>query len=293
MISIVICSRTKTINSSLYENIRNTIGCEFELVVIDNSENSYSIFEAYNLGIEKSLGDYLCFMHDDILFHTRNWGLKVKEIFRLDNKIGLIGVAGAKIKTRMPSAWWDCPEKYRVVNILQHVGNNKVEKWELGWGKDKLEKVAVIDGVFMVGLRNDKIKFNSKNLKGFHNYDLNLSLEYYKIKYKVVVSREILLEHFSPGIVDKEWLYSALNFDKYYRKYLPIQINKNEVELNNLEFENGSRFCNELLRKGYTKESFYYWIKLLILQPTSNIHIPFFKLFKKRFYYKLKHVFKF
>jgi hypothetical protein len=30
-----------------------TIGCEYELIIIDNSENKYSIYEAYNLGIER------------------------------------------------------------------------------------------------------------------------------------------------------------------------------------------------------------------------------------------------
>ena len=293
MISIIICSRTATISTKLYENIKSTIGCEYELIVINNFENNYSIFEAYNIGIEKSIGKYLCFIHDDILFHTRNWGLKIKEIFKSDNKIGLIGVAGAKIKTKMPSAWWDCPENKRVVNIIQHVENNKVEKWELGWRENKIEEVAVIDGVFMVGLRNEKIKFNSENLKGFHNYDLNFSLEYYKKKYKIVVSKEIILEHFSPGIVDDKWLVSALNFDKHYRKLLPIQINKNKEELIDLELKNGSYFCNELLRNGYTKEAFYYWIKLIILQPTSKTNLHFFKLFKKRIYHKLKYNFKF
>jgi hypothetical protein len=45
MISIIICSRTQTISSDLFENIKDTIGCDYELVVIDNSENTYSIFD--------------------------------------------------------------------------------------------------------------------------------------------------------------------------------------------------------------------------------------------------------
>ena len=68
MISIIICCRIQTINKDLSENIKNTVGCDYELIVIDNSQNSYSIFEAYNLGIERSNGDYLCFIHDDILY---------------------------------------------------------------------------------------------------------------------------------------------------------------------------------------------------------------------------------
>ena len=71
MISIIICSRTQAISKDLSENVQNTVGCDHELVIIDNSENQYSIFEAYNLGIKQSKGEYLCFAHDDILFHTK------------------------------------------------------------------------------------------------------------------------------------------------------------------------------------------------------------------------------
>jgi hypothetical protein len=51
------------------------------LIVIDNSENAYSILEAYNLGIEISKGDFLCLIHDDVLFHTKNWGSIVQDVF--------------------------------------------------------------------------------------------------------------------------------------------------------------------------------------------------------------------
>jgi hypothetical protein len=32
----------------------------------------------------------------------------------------LIGVAGTKVKTRMPSTWWDNYEGQGVINIVQH-----------------------------------------------------------------------------------------------------------------------------------------------------------------------------
>jgi len=109
MISIIICSRKSIIDVRLSENLNDTIGCEYELIIIDNSENKYSIFEAYNLGIQRSTGNYLCFIHDDILFHTLVWGNVIKSIFQSDLNIGLIGVAGAKLKTKMPSGYWNCP----------------------------------------------------------------------------------------------------------------------------------------------------------------------------------------
>ena len=70
MISIIICSMNPDISAELRQNIADTIGCEYELVVIDNSRNQLSIFQAYNRGVQRSKGDILCFMHDDLLMHT-------------------------------------------------------------------------------------------------------------------------------------------------------------------------------------------------------------------------------
>ena len=62
MISIIICSRKANVPKELKENIASTIGCEYELCVIDNSRNEYNIFSAYNEGIRRAKGDILCFM---------------------------------------------------------------------------------------------------------------------------------------------------------------------------------------------------------------------------------------
>ena len=97
-ISIIICSRTKKLTPVFLENIEKTVGVDYELIVIDNSENKYSIFEAYNLGIKKSKGEVLCFMHDDVLFHTNNWGNILQTIFNKNELIGLIGILNPDFK---------------------------------------------------------------------------------------------------------------------------------------------------------------------------------------------------
>ena len=71
MISIVICSRKKDVSVELKKNIAETNGCEYEMVVIDNSRNKHNIFHAYNEGVSRAKGEILSFMHDDILFHSK------------------------------------------------------------------------------------------------------------------------------------------------------------------------------------------------------------------------------
>ena len=77
MISIIICNRKKVLDPKLENNIKSTIGIEYEIINIDNSDNRYNIFQAYNKGIQKSKYPYICFMHDDILYHTVNWGKNI------------------------------------------------------------------------------------------------------------------------------------------------------------------------------------------------------------------------
>jgi len=275
MISIVICSRTKNINSSLYENIKATIGCVYELVVIDNSENKYSIFEAYNIGIKKSIGDYCCFIHDDILLLTQDWGVTLEQIFKNDPKVGLIGVAGSKVKTKIPSAWWDCEEEHIVMNIIQHFPKKTKEHWDKGFINNVLEEVAAVDGVFMVMRKDERIKFN-EDLKGFHNYDLNLALECNRLNYKIVVTNQILVEHFSIGTINKDWVNSSFNFYEHYKNRLPLNIVSN-LNLKKQEVLNAKKFINECLTHKEHKIALLIWLKLVMLNPISKFHFKFWK----------------
>ena len=272
MISIIICSREINLKPLLIENIKKTIGCDYELIVIDNSRNTYSIFEAYNLGIEKSVGSFLCFIHDDILFHTQNWGTIVKTIFDSDNNIGLLGLAGSKVKTKMPSAWFNCDVSESVYNVIQHIPKDKKEEWFFGF-VNPLEELVVIDGFFMVIKKECQVYFNV-TLKGFHNYDLNISFEVLKKGYKIVGTNEILIEHFSLGNVNKDWVQSTYQIHKMYHKFLPLNL---ELNKNNKEHEiiNAKLFINKSLNFGFKYIALKVWCELFLLQPISKYHFRF------------------
>lgn len=274
MISIIICSRQNDISNSLKDNIAATIGFDYELIVIDNSENKYSIFEAYNTGIIKSKGEILCFMHDDINIITQNWGDILNAIFKKNQEIGLIGVAGSKSKTKMPSPWWDCPDKDSRLNIVQYLKNKEKVHWLEGFN-DTLEEVVAIDGVFMAARKINTIFF-SKKITGFHNYDLNLSFEYLKKGYKIVVLKDILLEHSSGGTINKDWCQSAVAFYKLYKKMLPLSLSEN-TNLKQQEIKNGKFLVTKLIEVGLKKEAIYFWLKLVRLKPVSKFHFGFFK----------------
>lgn len=283
MVSLVICSRSKWISLELEKNINETIGLEFELIVIDNSKNDRSIFEAYNIGIERSSGEIICFLHDDIFIHTKNWGKIIEQLFREKPEAGLIGIAGSKIKTKMPSAWWDCPEEQKVINIIQHFKEpeREQEKWYKGFNTDSEVEVAVIDGVFIALRKDESIYFND-TMKGFHNYDMNISLEYAKKGYKILVTNKILIEHFSIGTISKSWYKSTSQLHKIYAGFLPLKMDSTTLEgsISKQEFENGVNFINGLLKYDLRKQAFYYWLRLIILKPYAKFHWNYLKFFK-------------
>lgn len=283
MLSIIICSRTPKISRELSQNIEKTIGCTYELIIIDNSENKYSIFEAYNLGIQQSTGAYLCFIHDDIRFHTEGWGNVTSSIFQSDAKIGLIGVAGAKVKSKMPSGWWNSPEYLHEVNILQHLSNKDIEKWEYGFQNELVSEVVVIDGVFMAMKRSNGVFFDNY-LKGFHNYDLNISMEHVLKGYKVVVTKEILIEHFSRGVINKIWFDSTLDFYEKYKNKLPLKIKGIDQNLiKELEFKNGVKFISEFLVYGFEIKILRIWFRLIRIRPIDKFHWDLARTLLKRF----------
>lgn len=283
MISIIICSRKKTIPDQLSIIISETIGCEYELVIIDNSQNRYSIFEAYNIGIEKSKGNYLCFIHDDIVFHTKGWGSLLIDIFTINPDYGLIGVAGSSQKTRTPSGWWDCDPIYKSVNLIQHYPSGKVVKEQQGFENSILNEAVIVDGVFLALRKEMNVVFDSK-LKGFHNYDLNIAIETKRKKYKIGVTNQILIEHFSIGNLNNEWLESIIKTHNYYHNFLPMAIDGNldyDAEIFSLK-----RLINHcLLIKRNKKRVLKYCVILFFKEPFCKSNI---KLFKKSLSYLKK-----
>lgn len=279
MISIVICSRKKTIDPKLTENIAQTVGIPHEIIVIDNSNNEYSIFEAYNKGIANSSNEIICLMHDDIRLHTAGWGQIAMRLFEDQPQTGLIGIAGSRIKTRMPSAWWNCPKNLKVMRLIQHYPNNTVKEIDQGFEAGYLSEVAVIDGVFMMLRRNTGVRLNQR-LAGFHCYDISLSIECHKAGYRVYVTNQILLEHLSLGTLNKSWYEQTLLMHQLYKNDLPFTIPgyDDPGKMSEYEFDNGRLFLSNLQAAGVSAwRGFGIWLRMLQIKPLSWFHFYCFQ----------------
>lgn len=238
MLSLIICSRQKSIDYNLLDNIRSTIGTEYEIVHIDNFEGRYGICGAYNEGVRRSKGDILCFMHEDIHYYTENWGKKVEEHFQ-EKEMSLLSTVGSHI---LPSKgdWRVGYHQHAVLSFLQRTpriasaGSYYVTLAKDGIPHHKdgsLINVATVDGVWFCIPRNvfedEKICFDDTSFPGFHMYDIDISMQINRIGGRIYVCDDILFEHFSEGNFSADFYTSLLKFQQKWQRYLPVIVGCN------------------------------------------------------------------
>lgn len=206
MISIIICSRFQSISKELKDNIENTVGVVHEIICIDNSKSQYDIFSAYNEGVKRSQYPLLCFMHEDILHYTSDWGKLLINHFR-DLKVGLIGISGPRFISQIPGIWWGpgSTDAGKDAICQYSIDTNRADPtityntcFKPIADANAIEVVAV-DGCFFCMRKSvfDKIRFDEINYKGFHFYDLDISLQVYMLGLKSLCVYDILIEHIS------------------------------------------------------------------------------------------------
>ncbi len=220
MISIVVCSTQRDIPETLKQNIASTIGAPYELVIIDNSQNEYSIFSAYNKGVQESHGDIICFMHEDILFYSTDWGAKVESLLNSHPNVGACAIAGSRHLRKAPS-YYPGP-KFTAINIIQaDKHSSEVAVWQ---DYSTPLELAVFDGVWFCIKRSlfQHIAFDEKHFKGFHFYDIDISMQIQQAGYRILTIPDILLKHFSGGNINRAWLKNAVIFHNKWKDYLPI-----------------------------------------------------------------------
>jgi hypothetical protein len=226
MISIIISSSNPEYLSAVKKNIDETVGIPYEILAVPNGDGKRGICEVYNAAGALAKYDVLCFMHEDVILHTPDWGKKVVEIMR-NPEIGLLGIAGSEYKSLTPAPW-ACPGVLRTrhkANILQRfkfVNNKTVHEYHNS-DNEVLSHVVAIDGVWMCTRKDvfDEFKFDDVALSRFHGYDVDYSLQV-GIKYKVYVTYDVLLEHFSEGNYSDEWLDAMFTLHAKHQARLPL-----------------------------------------------------------------------
>ena len=256
MISIIICSRHPDISASLRENIKETIGVEYEIIAVDNSNNEYSIFSAYNKGFSQSQFPCLCFLHEDVLFRTKDWGINLVNHL-VDKKTGIIGVAGGKMMTKVPASW---AVGGRCIHIIQHQNSKKsapvAVKEPQNFTGERLP-VVLLDGVFLAMRKDlfDVVRFD-ETIPGFHGYDFDISAQAVIAGFNNYVVYDILLEHFSEGNRDASYYINLTNIHKKWENKLPLFSNdepdKVRKNMDSAEAKILAKYIRRLARTGFS-----------------------------------------
>lgn len=219
MLSIIICSRSTALASSLAKNIDATIGIEYELIILDNAVSKIPIAIQYNNGGEKAKYNNLLFIHEDIAFITNNWGKILSDLLSKD-EIGIVGVAGSKYYPDCPGTW---PNDRKFIRENVYFNESRfLENPE----NEKFSEVVTLDGVFLACRKEvwAENKFN-EGLTGFHFYDLDFSFRILTAtELKLIVTYDIVINHFSLGKLNMDWIDQSIIFYEQWKKQLPLTV---------------------------------------------------------------------
>ena len=263
MISIIVSSYNPTLFDQFEKSVKHTIGVTYELIKIENP-GLMGICEAYNLGGEKAVFPYLCFSHEDIIFHTENWGSKLIDHFIKDEGLGLIGVAGSAYKPYVLSGWgsvWGG----EMVKMSFYEGAKDSAKQTLisvNHNNETLQQVVTLDGCFLCTQKSifASIKFDQENFRNYHCYDIDYTLSICQT-YRAAVIYDVLFTHLSSGGYNKKWLDETVKLHKKWNYKLPYSafpVFKNDIYVQ----ETGAFYflLNKILELNY---GYSYLIKLI------------------------------
>ena len=289
MISIVICSRNKDLLESVTKNISKSVGVPYELIVINNDANRYSISAAYNKGVHQSKYDIICFAHEDILFISKDWGKRVVNHFT-NSTVGMIGVSGGKAQADVPSAWWhhNLFAKSAINLVMTSQNGDAGEKQHFHYinrsTSANKEEVVIIDGLWFCIRKElfNVISFDEKTFKGFHLYDADISLQVGAFAKRFIVF-DIIMEHLYSGKISKDYYTDMIRFIEKWKTDLPQMSD----DLNNDYLRMTSWYMlrsfildmvSQNISKIYIEEIMKKYVKQLRQNHFSVWHTMFFKL---------------
>lgn len=263
----------------LKRSIVQTIGIPFEIILVPNGDSSFTISSGYNYGALKSKFDFLLFLHEDVFFHTNNWGRRLLFYFEKLKNPGVVGIAGSSYLPISPSDWWLSDSKYLHSNFLSNQKYGSVGKGKL-WkvGVQTVQPVFALDGMFLALKKSvwEEFPFD-ESLEGFHGYDTSICYMVSQ-RYQNYFIPGILLEHFSKGYPNEIWLKNTIAANEFVLPYI-FEIKKNSALDCSLEIKSYRLFLRQLMKFSrstsykFSKAWYYLWP---VFKHTKNVKVLLF-----------------
>lgn len=221
MLSLIVLSNRNGLFDRLVQNVAETAGCPYE--IIREGEVSKGLCFAYNRAAAKATFEHLCFVHDDVLFHTPGWGPGIATQLR-NAQTGVVGIMGSRYKSFFGAGWRDGSTGFFRMNVKDGVENGRLLVQNPA--NKKADEVICLDGAFLCCTKAhwQAYPFDGKTFRGFHFYDLDFCLQMHTAGLKNLVTYDVLLEHFSQGKKDAAFLNDFRLFQKKWAAVLPLHL---------------------------------------------------------------------
>jgi hypothetical protein len=253
MISFIICSINPNAAQAVLNNIRDTIGnTVFESIVFDNRTAHKGIAEVYNSCATKAKHEFLCFVHEDFVFHTCNWGKHIEEQLKKKD-CGIIGFTGSCVKTQTISPVHHY-HNFTIHNYIQYHKKDRRLFMNTQETFGGFVPCITVDGMCMFVRKGiwEQNKFDENLIKGFHGYDLDFSLQVAR-NYRNFICNNVIAEHLSCGSFSADWVKTLIDLhEKKWNKELPMAVDGiPEKDLMEAEHEALFIFIKKALRTEY------------------------------------------
>lgn len=204
MITVICIYNHKNILEECLINSLNNQTIKYESIFIDNSNNKYSsAAKALNHNVKKAHGEYLMFVHQDIVIEEKDWLERVESTLNNLNNVGVMGVAGSK------------EYDVGIFSNIRH-GVNKI--YAGNHRINELTKVQTVDECLFIVPKNvcNKIEFDENNCYSWHLYAADFCIQTKLAGYDVYVYPTEIY-HKSPGASMNISYYFTIK--KLYKKY--------------------------------------------------------------------------
>ena len=165
--------------SLLYiDQLRKPVDFEVEKIAIRDAK---SMAEAYNRAMKKSDPKYKVFLHQDVFIVNKNFIFDTLALFNGQDKIGILGVCGAK-KLPENGIWWEAKQRFGCV-FDSHTQTMKLLQFQDV--SSDFELVEALDGLIL--MTQYDIPWREDLFDDFHFYDTSQCMEFAHAGYLVVV----------------------------------------------------------------------------------------------------------
>lgn len=221
MISIIVCSLHHKPSAEFEKNVHVTIGdVVYEFVWIDNSDNKYSICQAYNMGVKQARYPFLCFMHEDIVFYTKDWG-KMAINALSDATVGLLGVQGCTYFDQSTIYW--TMSGFKKANTILPWQDCKRKEDDFPIPGDE---VVMVDGMWLFTRKElfEEIHWDENSFRGFHMYDMDLCMQIINRGKNIKLLGELWIQHNSYGNWNTDFFNGCKIFHEKWDHVLPVSV---------------------------------------------------------------------